>query len=87
MISEGFATADRLWQCPLFHLSAVIIDSLTFRKEKKRKEKEIKGKERKGKERKGKERKRIDYTFRRHFNEKPSIIPGCPGSLTFTLVP
>jgi len=20
-----------------------------------------------------------DYTFRRHFNEKPSIIPGCPG--------
>jgi len=55
MIPEGLATADRLWQCPLFHLSAVIIDSLTFRKEKKRKEKEIKGKERKGKERKGKE--------------------------------
>jgi len=21
----------------------------------------------------------IDYTFRRRFNEKPSIIPGCPG--------
>ncbi len=23
--------------------------------------------------------KRKDYTFRRQFNEKPSIIPGCPG--------
>jgi len=27
-----------------------------------------------------KKRKRKDYTFRRQFNEKPSIIPGCPGS-------
>ena len=27
-----------------------------------------------------KEKKRLDYTFRRQFNEKPSIIPGCPGS-------
>ncbi len=25
-----------------------------------------------------KEKKRKDYTFRRQFNEKPSIIPGCP---------
>ncbi len=24
--------------------------------------------------------KRKDYTFRRQFNEKPSIIPGCPGN-------
>ena len=27
----------------------------------------------------GKEKKRKDYAFRRQFNEKPSIIPGCPG--------
>ncbi len=27
------------------------------------------------------EKKRKDYTFRRQFNEKPSIIPGCPGAL------
>jgi hypothetical protein len=26
----------------------------------------------------GKEKKRKDYAFRRQFNEKPSIIPGCP---------
>ncbi len=26
----------------------------------------------------GIEKKRKDYTFRRQFNEKPSIIPGCP---------
>ena len=26
-----------------------------------------------------KEKKRKDYTFRRQFNEKPSMIPGCPG--------
>ena len=25
------------------------------------------------------EKKRKDYAFRRQFNEKPSIIPGCPG--------
>ena len=25
-----------------------------------------------------KEKKRKDYAFRRYFNEKPSIIPGCP---------
>ena len=24
------------------------------------------------------EKKRKDYTFRRQFNEKPSMIPGCP---------
>jgi hypothetical protein len=38
----------------------------------------MKGKERKGKERKGKERRK-DYAFWRQINEKPSIIPGCPG--------
>ena len=27
----------------------------------------------------GKEKKRKDYAFRRQFNEKPRIIPGCPG--------
>ncbi len=27
------------------------------------------------------ETKRKDYTFRRQFIGKPSIIPGCPGSL------
>jgi len=47
------------------------------RKEKKRKEK--KRKEKKRKEKKRKEKKRKYYTFRRQFNEKPSIIPGCPG--------
>ncbi len=26
------------------------------------------------------EKKRKDYTFRRRFNEKPSIVPGCPGN-------
>ena len=25
---------------------------------------------------------RKDYAFRRYFNEKPSIIPGCPGKKT-----
>jgi len=30
--------------------------------------------------RKKKEKKRKDYAFRRQFNEKPSIIPGCPGT-------
>ncbi len=24
-------------------------------------------------------KKRKDYAFRRQFNEKPSIVPGCPG--------
>ncbi len=28
------------------------------------------------------EKKRKDYAFRRQFNEKPSIIPGCPGPYT-----
>jgi len=28
---------------------------------------------------KEKKRKEKDYTFRRQLNEKPSIIPGCPG--------
>ena len=27
-----------------------------------------------------KKKKRKDYTFRRQFHEKPSIIPGCPGT-------
>ncbi len=27
---------------------------------------------------------RKDYTFRRQFNEKPSIIPGCPGCIPMT---
>ncbi len=46
------------------------------RKAKQRKEK--KRKEKKRKEKKRKEKKRQDYAFRRQFNEKPSIIPGCP---------
>ena len=29
-----------------------------------------------------KEKKRKDYAFRRQFNEKPSIIPGCPGRVS-----
>ena len=32
-----------------------------------------------------KKRKRKDYTFRRQFNEKPSIIPGCPGGDIFNM--
>jgi len=28
----------------------------------------------------GKEKKRKDYAFRRQFDEKPSITPGCPGA-------
>ena len=48
------------------------------RKDKKRKEKKRKDKKRKEKIRK--EKKRKDYAFRRRLNEKPSIIPGCPGS-------
>ena len=54
------------------------------RKEKKRKEKkrkEKKRKEKKRKEKKRKEKKGKDYAFRRQFNEKPSIIPGCPGPI------
>ena len=27
------------------------------------------------------EKQRKDYAFRRQFDEKPSIIPGCPGTL------
>jgi len=27
-----------------------------------------------------KKKKRKDYAFWRQFNEKPSIIPGCPGT-------
>jgi len=30
------------------------------------------------KEKEKKRKKRKDYAFRRQFNEKPSIIPGCP---------
>jgi len=46
------------------------------RKEKKRKEKKRKEKKRKDKKRQEKTRK--DYAFRRQFNEKSSVIPGCP---------
>ena len=28
-------------------------------------------------------RERKEYAFRRQFNEKPSIIPGCPGLAVF----
>jgi len=42
----------------------------------KRKGKERKGQDRKGKERKGKGRKRLSASI----NEKPSMIPGCPGA-------
>ncbi len=58
--------------------------SILKRKEETRRIK--KGKERKGKERKGKERKgKEGYAFWRQLNEKPSIIPGCPGSALLTL--
>ena len=58
------------------------------RKEKKRKEKKRKGKEKKGKKRKEKKRKekkrkdktRQDNACWRQFDEKPSILPGCPGT-------
>jgi len=33
-----------------------------------------------------KEKKRKDYTFRRQFNEKPSITPGCSGTLIHSRV-
>ena len=36
---------------------------------------------------KKKKRKRKDYTFWRQFNEKPSIIPGCPEHIIQTPVP
>jgi len=55
---------------------ALSLYNLNFLGEKKRKEK--KRKEKKRKEKKRKEKKRLDYAFRRQFNEKPSIIPGCP---------
>jgi hypothetical protein len=32
------------------------------------------------------EKKRKDYAFQRQFNEKPSIIPGCPGIMCLTYV-
>ena len=32
-----------------------------------------------------KEKKRKDYAFRRQFNEKPSIIPGCPVMIRITM--
>jgi len=38
---------------------------------------EIKEKEKKRKRKR--KRKRRDYVFRRQFDEKSSIIPGCPG--------
>jgi len=28
------------------------------------------------------EKKRKEYAFRHQFNEKPSIIPGCPGAVS-----
>ena len=33
------------------------------------------------KEKKRKKKKRKDYAFWRQFNEKPSVIPGCPGTV------
>ncbi len=30
------------------------------------------------------EKKRKDYAFQRQFNERPSVIPGCPGRYTST---
>jgi hypothetical protein len=36
------------------------------------------------KEKKRKKRKRKDYAFRRQFNEKPSIILGCPGPMAYS---
>jgi len=36
-------------------------------------------KEKKRKDKKRKEKKRKEYAFWRQFNEKPSVIPGCPG--------
>ncbi len=32
------------------------------------------------------EKKRQDYAFRRQFNEKPSIVPGCPGTFLLTIM-
>ena len=50
------------------------------RQDKTRQDKTRKGREGKGREGKGREGKgRLDYTFWRQFDEKPSIIPGCPG--------
>ncbi len=37
--------------------------------------------EQKRKEEKRTEKRRKDYTFQHQFNEKPSIVPGCPGLL------
>jgi len=34
---------------------------------------------------KEKKNKRKDYTFRRQVNEKPSIIPGCPGTAVLSV--
>ena len=60
------------------HLHSNMYDQLTastvYVHIRKRKEKK--------KKRKEKEKKRLDYAFRRQFNEKPSIIPGCPGMFT-----
>jgi len=38
------------------------------------------------KKRKEKTKKRKDYAFRRQFDEKPSIIPGCPGDRWYELM-
>ncbi len=40
---------------------------------------QLKRKEKQRKEKKRLEKTRKDYTFWRHFNEKPRFIPGCPG--------
>jgi len=34
-----------------------------------------------------KKENRKDYAFRRQFNEKPSIIPGCPGVCSYNGLP
>ena len=40
---------------------------------------------RREKRRTGEEKERRDYAFRREFNEKPSITPGCPGNLSLSI--
>ena len=49
------------------------------RKEKKRKDQNRTEKQRKRRRRRRKEQKRKDYAFWHQFNEKSSIILGCPG--------
>ena len=79
-----FADVAKVFQT-VFMLKLQVRTCCLLRKGKERKGKERKGKERKGKERKRKEKKSLDYAFWRQFNEKPSIIPGCPGAVSSTV--